>query len=253
MNNQSKMIRLLDGQYVDYSETIELMYDDKYYYDYLGKKALSSSSAKDLLDGTYFCEEKQRDAKTVEAFKIGRLIHLAVLEPHRLKHLSIAECVSKSNKLYKKLVELVGSADHVYTRRMVDKAEKLASIAIEDNKSLFDNPGLCCEVPEIGDVLGFTFRGKADMLIKGKTKNMIIDLKTTSRLDYFKQSAIAFSYDIQLFIYCVLFNVVPNDFYWLGLEKRTGRTELFRGSQALYESGKQKTQRAIKIYVDDIL
>ncbi len=256
LNVMGNKIKLLNGKEYDKSELIQRMCDDDFYYGFLGKNALSSSSIKDLLDGRYFDKTEQRDGKTQEAFKAGRLIHLAVLEPHRLKELNVAECVSKSNGLYKSLVDEAGSAEHVYTRRMVDKAEKLASIAVQNNKELFSNPGLEFELPEIGGVLGFTFRGKADMIIKdfdGCGKNVIIDLKTTSRLDYFKQSAVAFSYDIQLYLYCHLFDVLPEDFYWLGLEKRTGRTELFRGSNALYDSGREKTEMAIEIYVDGIL
>jgi len=47
MNEQ---ITLLDGKSWKIKEIISKMYDDSFYYGYLGKTALSSSSAKKLLD-----------------------------------------------------------------------------------------------------------------------------------------------------------------------------------------------------------
>ena len=43
-------IELLNGERFRHDEILELMKDDKFYYDYLGKAALSSSSIKLLLD-----------------------------------------------------------------------------------------------------------------------------------------------------------------------------------------------------------
>ena len=45
----ARTIKLLDGQSWDYNELLEQMLKDEFYYDYLGKAALSSSSLKKLL------------------------------------------------------------------------------------------------------------------------------------------------------------------------------------------------------------
>ena len=44
------MIQLLNGETFREDEILELMKDDEFYYGYLGKAALSSSSIKLLLD-----------------------------------------------------------------------------------------------------------------------------------------------------------------------------------------------------------
>ena len=44
------LIGLLNGEYVKRKETLDQMQNDDYYYGYLGKNALSSSSVKLLLD-----------------------------------------------------------------------------------------------------------------------------------------------------------------------------------------------------------
>ena len=45
----ARTIKLLDGQSWDYNELLEQMLKDEFYYGYLGKAALSSSSLKKLL------------------------------------------------------------------------------------------------------------------------------------------------------------------------------------------------------------
>jgi len=249
MNNT---IRLLNNTEYSKSELIEKMYDDDFYYGFLGENALSSSSIKDLLDGRYFDKSVELASATKEAFKIGRLIHLAVLEPERIAEQHIGGN-TRASKEYKQLVEEVGSSDNVYTNRMVEKATRFADKVWEDNAWLFNKKGLHCELPEIGIVDGLPFRGKADMIVKSEgERNVIVDLKTTSNLAMWQDSAIRYSYDIQLYIYCILFSVKPEDFYWLAMCKRNGDSKLFRGSDTLYQTGREKTLEAIKIYVDGL-
>jgi hypothetical protein len=56
-----KTIKLLDNKEWDVSEILDKMEDDSFYYGYLGKYALSSSSSKDLYKSpkSYFLKKRK--------------------------------------------------------------------------------------------------------------------------------------------------------------------------------------------------
>ncbi len=81
-------------------------------------------------------------------------------------------------------------------------------------------------------------------------RKVIVDLKTTSWLEKFPDNAMSLSYEIQLYIYCIMFGVDPENFYWLALCKKTGESEYYKGNQELFEMGMEKTHKAIDIYLD---
>lgn len=66
----------------------------------------------------------------------------------------------------------------------------------------------------------------------------------------FKWSARSFSYDVQAFIYCKLFDISYNNFTFVAVDKSTGGLGIFECSREFYESGKHKTYDAIEIYKD---
>ena len=65
------MIQLLNGETFREDEILELMKDDEFYYGYLGKAALSSSSIKLLLDSPkkykYVTEYGQKESSALSA------------------------------------------------------------------------------------------------------------------------------------------------------------------------------------------
>ncbi len=78
------------------------MYDDSFYYGELGKYALSSSSIKYLLDSPKSYARSLNFKSDSSAFKTGRLIHLAALEPEKLDSLChIVEVQSAVTKNFK--------------------------------------------------------------------------------------------------------------------------------------------------------
>ena len=77
MNQQ---ITLLDGTTWKKEELLSRMYDDKFYYGYLGGAALSSSSAKKLLDSPKkYTQSLTEDNSNVAALRDGRLFHVMAL------------------------------------------------------------------------------------------------------------------------------------------------------------------------------
>ena len=71
----SKTVTLLDNTTWSYPELMEALKKDSFYYGYLNKAALSSSSAKILYHKSLF--KKQEETK---ALRDGRLFHTLVLE-----------------------------------------------------------------------------------------------------------------------------------------------------------------------------
>ena len=78
-------ITLLDGSQWTIKELVSRMYDDKFYYGYLGENALSSSSAKKLLVSPKQYENSlHQNNNNIPALREGRLFHMMALEEHKI-------------------------------------------------------------------------------------------------------------------------------------------------------------------------
>ena len=238
-------IKLLNGEVYDKKVLLEKMYDDSFYYGELGKYALSSSAVKHLIDSPKSYARSLNYSSDSPAFKMGRLIHLAALEPEKMENLiHIVEVQSATTKKYKDTVKEVGSDQFVYTRKDYDKAMYTVD-ALQQNdlwqeltrKAKFEQPAF--------DILhGYPFRAKADVL----GEDFMADLKTSSDLRAFKWSAKKYGYDVQLYIYCNLFKINYKDFYFFAIDKSTGDLGIYDVSESFYNSGKEKLLYAIRIF-----
>jgi len=104
--------------------------------------------------------------------------------------------------------------------------------------------GAATEVPVAGEIMGFPFRAKADILHKG---TRIVDLKTTGNdLSKFKYDAYSFGYDAQAAIYTHLFGL--EEFTFLVVSKSTYDVGIFTTTPEFIKSGKAKVAKAIEIY-----
>ena len=92
-------IQLLNGERFRKDELLELMLDDKFYYGYLGKAALSSSSIKLLLDSPkkykYVMEYGSQESNALDA---GWLFHTCILEPDVFNSQVFVDVQSKNTK-----------------------------------------------------------------------------------------------------------------------------------------------------------
>ena len=94
-------IKLLNGENWDSKDLLSTMDDDSFYYGYLnGEKALSSSSIKKLIESPKAFNKSLRVPATGQALRDGRLVHLSVLEPHKLDELIIVDC-TKEKQVFK--------------------------------------------------------------------------------------------------------------------------------------------------------
>ena len=241
------MITTFDNKKWENDDILPLMDNDEFYYGYLGKQALSSTSFKQILnDFNEFLLAREGLGKVIpkQALRDGRLIHLAVLEPHRLDDLTIIDS-TKGSKLYKNAVAERNDAE-VYTTREMKKCIPLADNVAKDFDSFMLLDGAVNEVSGIMMLEGLPVRGKADIL--RREQRHIIDLKTTSDASRFEQSIDMWGYDLQGALYLKMFNC--DRFSFIVLDKITGEVTHRELTKEELTRGQAKLDKAIKIYKD---
>jgi|TARA_Y100000052_G_C2945055_1_gene83243 exodeoxyribonuclease VIII len=235
-------VRLLDNKEHNKKILLKRMYNDNFYYGDLNLLALSSSSIKLLHESPkkYFYNTKYGSAES-QALRDGRLLHCLILEPQKFDSLHFVECSSKNTKIFK---EAKNEYKEVYTSKEKEDAQRLADALLRNEKAirLINNSEF--EVPMIKNILGYPFRGKADVL----GNNKIVDIKTCSSLKGWKHQAYNYGYDIQAYLYCELFEKPFGQFHFLVLDKSTLDIAHAKISKEFWESGKQKVERALKVY-----
>lgn len=241
-----KKIKLLNGDEFKVSEIIPKMYDDVFYYGYLGQHALSSSSCKKLIESPKsYATSLTEGSPDSQPLRDGRLTHLCVLEPHRLDEFTFIDG-TKASKNFKLAAEELGK-DLVYTNLELNKAQKIAKAVLANEEAAALLSGCEFEIPAIGEFMGLPFRGKADAK-KGRT---IIDLKTTANIQDFEYSAKKYSYDLQAALYLDLFDA--DDFIFLVVDKRTLDVGVYTINAGFIDSGLQKLQVATDAYKNYIM
>jgi hypothetical protein len=234
------MIKTFDNKEWKHEDIIKRMYDDEFYYGYLGSNALSSSSAKKLLQSPKAYIKSLNVNQDAQPLRDGRLVHLSVLEPQKVKDLTIVEG-SKATKAFKEAVLDVGSAN-VYTRSEFNNANYVANAVLKCSEVTDLLKGAEFEVPQASMIDGLPFRGKADIL----NGNVIIDLKTTADITKFRWSAKHFSYDLQAALYTKMFDA--DAFIFVVVDKNTKDIMICDCSDEFMRTGLEKLEMAIERY-----
>ena len=240
-------IKLLDGTDHPVEDLLQNMMSDDFYYGYLGKNALSSSSIKLLLDSlkTYHYVTKYGNSQT-QALRNGWLFHTMILEPEKLNEIVFVDVASKNAKAYKDAKKYHSL---VFTRAEKQDAERLCDALFKNQTALGLIGKSQFEVPMIGEINGYPFRGKADIL---KTSGGIVDLKTTIDVKNFTKSADNFLYCNQVYIYCKLFNVNYKDFTFLCIDKKNLEIGVWECTKSFYEKGEKLVAKGIEAYKEYI-
>lgn len=240
---KEEKIRLLDGSLHNKQELLDNAFSDEFYYGFLGKVALSSSSCKLLLDSpkTYHYVTTYGNPSS-QALRDGWLFHTMILEPEKIDECVFVNVQSKNTKAYKEAVQY---HDNVFTIKEKQEAERLVDglLRNEQSKSLIGNAQY--EIPAVGLIEDIPFRAKADIL---KVNGGIIDLKTTVDVSNFHISARKWRYHVQVYIYCTLFEQDWKDFKFLCVDKKNLDIGVFDVSEEFFELGRQDTLRAIEVY-----
>ena len=218
----------------------KLRNDEDYYGDF-GKQFLSNSDIYYLLNNPL---KFQQPFDPSPAFLIGGYFHTAILEPDKLKKFKVIKSSTRNTKTYKE----ISGGELCLLQHEVDMIEKMRDTLMENDICADLIMGTDCklndyEVPMIKDIEGQTWKGKADIV--NHNEKLIIDLKTTSDINKFKNSAYRFNYDSQAFIYSQLFGY---EFLFIAIDKSSHQIGLFDCSPQFYESGKDKVRRAGDVY-----
>lgn len=242
-NSTEETIQLLDGNYYEKAELQKKMIDDSFYYGECSKTMLSSTAIGQLLTSpkTYYYVTNYGERKPSEAYDVGGLFHLQVLEPHKYEQVKFIPDRSYSKGYY----EACAEHGKVYLEKHKPMAERLADAFFKNEKALNTIQNSTFEVPAVGEIHGLPFRGKADIL---KNSGGIVDLKTTTSIRKFRHSADKFNYCVQAYIYCNLFGVSYKDYTFAVIDKGSLDIGIFPISKEFYETGKQRVIEAIKTY-----
>lgn len=237
-----KKIQLLDGTQEEKLILEELAIEDEYYYGYLGKAALSSSSLKQLLNSpkTYHYMQKYAQRET-KSLLIGKLFHWAILEPHKMDAVEVVDVQSRNAKAFKEANE---KFDMVITKKEEEEIRRLQDAMLRNEKVLSFLKGAQFEVPCVDMLGGYPFRAKADIIQDGH----IIDLKSTTDLNAFKYSARKYGYDVQCYLYCNLFDIPYQNFHFAAIDKGSLDIGVYHVSEEFYLAGREKVQQALDRY-----
>jgi len=213
--------------------------DDVQYYGDFGKQYLSNSDIGTLLTNPKCFGLSRPDNAN---FAKGRLFHQLILEPEKANDWKFVDVASRNSKAYKEHV-LESNVEVALLQKEADEIHHLVKVMMS-NMDFYDvirNDGNEYEVPSVGEIEGVMWKGKADIV----HPEMIIDIKTTSKLDDFKWSARKYNYDSQCYIYQQLFGK-PLVFYVI--DKTTGMLGIFRPTEDFIRGGREKVRKAIDVY-----
>ena len=237
------MIQLLDGKTFEEKDILEKMKEDSFYYGYLGKTALSSSSIKLLLDSPKkYKYVTEYGSQTSQGLRDGWLFHTAILEPDLFENQIFVDVQSKNTKAYKLAKEEHG--ERVFTMKEKKDAERLADAFLRNEYALQMITDCEFEVPAIGMIGGYPFRAKADVLDSYR----IVDLKTTADLKAFPYAARKYGYDVQVYIYSELFNKSYKEFKFIAIDKGSLDIGIYDVSEDFYNSGRDKVTKALETF-----
>lgn len=218
---------------------IDVLRDDNEYYRGEGLKYFSNSSIKALLENPKEFGKVEDDNK---AFMEGRYFHVSILEPEKLSQIPVVDASTRNTKIYKDFL----TDNNIELALLTSEAEEMASLAsaILHNPVFYDDifaDGNKFEEPAVCDILGYPFKGKADIV----TDEFVIDLKTTSDITQFKWNARKYNYDSQAYIYQELFG---KPLYFMAADKKTQMLGIFKPTQDFIDSGKEKVIKALEVW-----
>jgi hypothetical protein len=214
--------------------------DEDYYGDY-GKQFLSNSNIYSLLnDPSTFGEDINNNPNLLK----GGFFHTLMLEPEKLDTYTILDCASRNTKAYRDAVK-ENDGKGFLLQKEVDELYSLKDslMANEVSKEFIVDIDVDFEIPGLIELEGEWWKCKTD--IRNNTKQLIIDLKTTSSLEKFRQSADKYNYDSQAYIYSSCFGM---PMVFLVIDKLTHRIGVFHCSDEFLERGKAKVKAAVEIY-----
>lgn len=220
-------------------EILDKLKNDQDYYGDFGKQYMSNSDISTLLTNP-----KQYGVGLPDNanFAKGRYFHQLVLEPEKAVGYTFVESSSRNTKIYKEYCADF-DVDFALLSKEGEELRRLVGVMMGnlDMYDLIRNPDNIYELPAIGEIEGKMWKGKADIV----HPDMVIDIKTTSKIEDFKWSARKYNYDSQCYIYQKLFG---KPLIFLVIDKTTDMMGIFRPTEEFVKGGFNKVQRAIEVH-----
>lgn len=225
---------------LDRPKILEALLDDEKYYGAFGKQFLSNSDVGALIN-----EPDRFKAPYGPNINLllGGAFHTMVLEPHKMDKYQIVDANNRNTSIYKEAAAEAGEMlllekDLIKLKRWQEALDGNDSI-----RSILRGKDVEYEVPHFGIIEGELWKGKADAV--NHADKLIIDVKTTSNIDKFGESAQKFNYDSQAYIYKTFFGY---EFVFAVIDKRNDQLGFYDCSPAFYATGKAKVEAAVKVY-----
>jgi len=229
-------------------KVLKKLSNDEDYYGKFGKQFLSNSDIYHLLNNPLKFRQSQEPST---AFLIGGYFHTAILEPNKLKKFKVIKSTTRNTKQYKE----ISGGELCLLQHEVDNIELMKDILMDNDicrdliqgEFILGSPSYRTqpdyEVPMIKEIEGLIWKGKSDII--NHEERLVIDLKTTSDIKKFRNSAYRFNYDSQAYIYRQLFGY---DMLFIVIDKNTHQIGMFDCSPKFYESGLNKVRMAVEVY-----
>jgi hypothetical protein len=240
-------MKLLDGSTATKKHLLENAKDDEYYYGYLGRVAFSSTIIKTLLNSpkSFYYYRKYGDQQESAALSLGRIIHVMAIEPEVFEEqYELVEVKSKNTNKFKEA--RLNSQKACITLTEYEQANRIVDALMKNEAYTGRLRNSRGEVPAIGEIGGYPFRAKADIL----KEPYMYDLKTTTDLRSFPYAAKKYGYDIQAYIYTTLFNIDSKDFEFIAIDKSSLDIGIYSITSEFVESGKEKVEHALDTYTN---
>ena len=226
-------------------QILKRLCNDEDYYGDFGKQYLSNSDIYHLLNNPL---KFHQPYDISPAFLVGGYFHTAILEPGKLKKYKVVKSTTRNTKAYKEMSD----GELCLLQHEVDMIEKMKDTLMDNDicrdlvqgsRPPISKARVEYETPMVKEIEGQTWKGKADIV--NHDEKLVIDLKTTSDILKFRNSAYRFNYDSQAYIYSQLFGY---EMLFIVIDKNTQQLGLFDCSPKFYESGLDKVQKAVEVY-----
>lgn len=251
---------MIDG--LTKEEILNKLLDDEHYYGAFGKQFRSNSDIKKLLEDPLSFGQPTPLTQPLVA---GRYFHMNYLEKEKYDEnpFMFSAAGSRNSKMYKEELKESGEELLLLTKEKWELDECLQ--LLEDHpviKDLCRGDNIEYEVPFVGYPLNdegeedaLIWKGKADII--NHDERLIIDIKTTSDITRFTNSARLYNYDSQAFIYRQFaeqaYDTNGWEFIFVVVCKKSKRIGLYNCSEEFYGRGMQKVVQAIEVYKDMFL
>ena len=161
----------------------------------------------------------------------------------KLNDFLVCKSASRTSNIYKNMINDTGE-DIVLLSKEVDELNQMVT-ELKSNVILSEiiyEDGNLFEEPAIGKIGGQLWKGKAD-IVRG---DIVVDIKTTSRIDDFYRSSKRYNYDSQAWIYEKLFE---RPVIFIVIEKVTcRRMGMYDCSEEFLDGGREKVMNALEVY-----